>query len=623
MNYKSKYLKYKNKNFDQTGGDIFGIKKYHSKRSICSKKKFDNDEVFKEVFHNDLLNELHSEIIKTGQPDQIQNYKSTYGELESLVNNTIDRIKRDNKNVNINITTLNLASYYLKNKKFPPKMVYVMIEEEKSNIGNIIDRYKQQLLSTANIGNHMCSVLYDKYMSSARVDNDNTEIFRHVLQTTIKKFDSDDDIMENFNLFHSKFSETFKKLALELGVCYLDRGNNLNNLILAKTDSGIKSMLDLNKQEELYLKTILNNYIQTQNTKKEDLNDEQNSRNKRDMKQVSNEISRVEESINKSKKIIEELEKKQDNYNQKLSTVEGLQSITENEKMTDSDYKDLSFNKDMIFKFNDTLRYTKRRMEDIQRRISQIRNEEKESGNINKLSRFFLTPQINEEYHKKIIECMQENRNILVPITLLDITRNNQVTNVNQLMLSKDNMSLRLKLHSNMLFINTEKKYIEHFEPHGVSGTYNSHQVADILKEESSKIPELSKYNFVNQNQMCPIIEGPQALDRSYYCYIHSGYYAMLRILYPDKSGEELGMMLISKINKHFKDDDQLNVDKSSLDYLNKKYIRLSGPEIKTRLENFMKWHRYIVDFMNSPNKKLVEQLQDMIKNVIPPLRFD
>lgn len=117
----------------------------------------------------------------------------------------------------------------------------------------------------------------------------------------------------------------------------------------------------------------------------------------------------------------------------------------------------------------------------------------------------------------------------------------------------------------------------------------HSTKVFEAIKNIHETISELAQYRFIKQAESCPIIPGAHGLDRSGYCYIHSGYYSLLRILYPNISSEELQMMLISKKNANYKHDENAYI--TSINELNKKYTTISGEKIKFRLENFMRWH--------------------------------
>lgn len=643
MEYYSKYIKYQKKYThleNQIGGsDPMSITKFHSKRDICNKKSFNNDQIINEIYQNNLLGELHSNLILTSQKDHIQlnEYNESFGKLNTLITSILSRIRRDNPSHNFKMHLLNLVSHIIRYNDFPPQILQYIQESEKQKIKTSIQEYKIKLLQVEDIGYHMCTTLYNKYISKRTSEDDyDTEIFKYVLKTTIKRFDSNKDILDNFDFFHKNFKNTFKNMSQKLGVCYLTRtAIHSNYLVLAKTSNGkstkeqpssIKFITDINKDDQVYLKNTLDNFMQPQNDEtkkiKENNLNKKLQREKGNINRHNQEIKELDNDIENYQLKINELESKIDNYWDKLhGTIEEYQSITEKENVTDFDRQNLSHYENQVNYYKDQLGRSKKWRSETQKHISSIYSEKSTKEILDeKYDRWFITPEIMKKYQSEIVNCIHNYKNILVPIELLDLTKDEKVSNINKLILNKDNMSARLKLHAGMLFINTEKKYIEHFEPHGVSATYDTVQVADILKNLHSKIPELANYDFITQHQMCPIIQGPQALDRSFYCYIHSGYYSMLRILHPNKSSEEIGTMLISKIDENDEND---TTNTPSLDYLQKKYARLSGSEIKTRLENFMKWHRYIVNFMNSPNKKLVDQLSNVIKSVIPPLKFD
>jgi hypothetical protein len=514
------------------------------------------------------------------------------------------------------------------NNNLPPKILQFIKDTEKTKINNAISKYESTLLKIENIGYLICSTLYDKYMSMPRIEDGDTRIFRYVLRETIKRFDSDIDIVENFKFFHSKFPDTFKMLSAKLNTCYLERAPKMPYLLLVKTKSGVKSVLNLDGDDMIYLKNIINSYNNDSELDKSSEKIKQNlstdndqvAKYNEEIKIINTQILDIETENQKYINRIKEINDKIETYNRKLKgTLDEYIAITEEEKPTKFDRSDLSHYEFMIKSNNEHIASREKSREHIQNtKSSQIITLPK---NNDYLKEFIITSEDAEDYKEKIIKCIHNKKNILVPIALLDITKTDVINNIQQHILTKDNLNMKIKYHANMLFINTEKKYIEHFEPHGVSGLYDSTVIADALQNIHLDIPELKQYKFYKQAESCPIIYGPQALDRSYYCYIHSGYYSLLRILYPDISSEEVQTMLVSQINEGYKGNDRQ--DTSSLDYLTKKYTDISGEKIKTRLENFMKWHRYIVDFMNSPNKQIVDQFSNIIKDMIPNLKFD
>ena len=66
-------------------------------------------------------------------------------------------------------------------------------------------------------------------------------------------------------------------------------------------------------------------------------------------------------------------------------------------------------------------------------------------------------------------------------------------------------------------------------------------------------------------------------------------------------------MMLVSKINKNYKPDSKF--DTTKIDYLNNKYIQLTGEQIKNRMDNFMKWFKHIVDLIDSPTSNILKDI--------------
>lgn len=347
-------------------------------------------------------------------------------------------------------------------------------------------------------------------------------------------------------------------------------------------------MLNLDGEEKLYLKNILDNYKD-----KFSHTDNKPKKYDDDFKKINKSIMEIEKQKVELVKEMNLLQQKSENYNKKLfGSMEDYRNITEDERVTDFDQKLLEFNKNIIKSEDVSLELLKKERNDLQKEKENSLLK-KNSQKIDSYQQFSLTTDDIVEYEEKIIKCINNHKNILVSITLIDLSDNKIINNIKEYILGKDSLSIKLKIHSNMLFINNEKKYIEHFEPHGVDALYDTNEVFNILNKMHSNMPEFKNYKFYKQVETCPIIQGAQTLDKSYYCYIHSSYYALLRILYPNTSSEELQMMLISQKNDGYENEEKQNI--TSLDYLNKKYTRLSGEKIKARLENFMKWHSYIV----------------------------
>ena len=552
-----------------------------------------------------MLNELDSQInLLAKQNLKIIDYKASTSQLVNIIKSVIGRIKGDNPDFNMEIKPLTLVSHIKKTNNFTPKMLQFIKESEKTKINNLIEDYESKLLDIDNIGYLMCSTLYDKYMGSQRILDSDTKIFRYLLKETIKEFDSDADIIDNFRFFHKFFANTFKILSTKLNTCYLDRENYYNYLILAKTKSGIKNVLDIDKEDMIYLKNICDNYMKQQNDIEKSLDDKDllDELNKK-IKKTNTDILEMEAEQKKFIEEINTLKQKRGKYEVLLhGPIEDYQKMEEQEKWSPSDTNILEWNEKMIRNYDEYIKNQKTKRESLQKEKLDL-SAKSIGERMEYHKQFFITSEQLDEYEEKISKCVYNNKNILVPISLMNLTSKDKIDNIEQYLLSKDSLSLRIELHANMLYINTEKKYIEHFEPHGVSALYDSTEVSKVLEKIHSKMPILQNYKFYRQAETCPILYGPQALDKSSYCYIHSGYYSLLRILYPDISSEELQMMLISQINEGYKSEGK--EDTSSLDYLNKKYSPLSGEKIKIRLENFMKWHRYIVDFMKSPIIKL------------------
>ena len=587
--YYKKYIKYKNKYLlakqmkeNKGGSSIMDIKQYHPKDSICDDSSFDKKELLNEIINNDLLSELNL-IIQSG-PNRLEEYNTAYRNLISLIKGILGRVSRDNDKLTISSSPLSLVSYFKKRNTLPPKIKDKIKEGEISKVSTSITNYFEVILNIVGIEKLMCSTLYDKYMTSTRLDNKDARIFRIIMKDTIQRFDSDEDIIENFNLFHSKFAETFSELMKWLNTNYLTLPDNRNYLTFAKvnTTDGTKiiNMIDIDETNLKILNDILDSFI----------NDELKSK-----------INTKNSSL--------------------LKDIESLKiKLKENDEKIDAFIKRNNESEFTSRFYDSDLEYYKSKENKL---LKEIKDKELKIEKNNKklnYNQFFISENDSKIYIEQIEASIKNGKNILVPITLIDLTKKETIKSIKLHILEKDNLTVKLKSHSNMLFINIEKQFIEHFEPHGVSGVYDSTEVFEVIEDIHKKIPVLSEYKYSKQIESCPYIYGPQALDGTAYCYIHSGYYSILRILYPDVTSEEIQTMLISKKNKTFKEE---GMNKSSMDYLNKKYTALTGPEIKSRLENFMKWHRWIFDFMNSPNKKIFDTFKNIMTQLVPPLKFD
>jgi hypothetical protein len=504
---------------------------------------------------------------------ELNEYETEYNKLSSLVLIILNKIKT--KTFELEIKPLTLVSHYYRNKNFPPKMLAHIDPEEKKELIQQIKEYQNKILKIKEIGYFMCSLLYDVYVNQFEkshnlfLNENNVELFRYILKESINYFDNSDDIKQNFFFFHNTFSDNFKIISRKLNTEYLSKTTtNISSscyLILIKRQTKITFFLDLDKDtKDDIINSLINSLIDIDEKLKEKNTSKIFSENR---------IKELESSIVELENLIK------DNNNEK-NRDQFLVFINDYRKMIDSN---------------------KENKNNIEKEILLYIN-----------NNYTIDDEAFDDYKEKLNYCFSNKKNVLVPIMLLDISQEKtQINNISNYIKNHKDPSYKFKLHSNMLFINNKNKYIEHFEPHGVSGFYNSSKVFDVLESIHKKIPDFNDYTFYKQSETCPIVEGPQYLDRTEYCYIHSGYYSFLRILYPDISSEELQTMLISKINPEFKEDIKIN---PSFEYLNKKYIRLNGYEIKTRLENFMRWYRSIVLIYDTT--RIQEEFIKVIKQI-------
>ena len=608
-NTKKRYL-YQKKYIQHIGGA--------NKEDVCSNNKFNNDNIIIEIYFNNLLTELHTLIINSDKTQAVINYEEHYNKLNRILLNILDIIKTKTTDFNIDLPTL-ISHYYI-NKNLPPKIIHYISDIEKKEIIKDIKEYQNKILNIDNIGYMMCSLLYDTYINKNKPDNKNkhddqnlkADLLKYILKESIKHFDNDDNIKDNFVFFHKTFSNTFKDVSIKLNTDYLERSNSCY-LVLVKNKNKIRFMSDIDDNLKNH---IYNLFLDFYNN-----NDEKLINIKKENEEYENRIVNFNDIINKNENTI-------NSYNVNLNELKNKinKSGEENNKTLFSNKELIELTKNNIEKIINLIKDITQINIEYQGYIANyqqlIDNNKKTQNTIYEEIKTELTLQffINNEdfknYSSLLNESVLSKRNVLVPILLFDITKDNtKINNISEYIKNNKDFGLKFKLHSNMLFINNKQKYIEHFEPHGVSGLYDSTAVFNILKEIHQKIPDFHNYTFYKQADTCPIIEGPQILDRSDYCYIHSGYYSFLRILYPDISSEEIQMMLISKLNPDFNDETYVKTTLS--DYLNKKYERLFGYNIKTRLENFMSWYKSVIVVSLYPNMNIQYEYSKIIKQIM------
>ncbi len=552
--------------------------KKNSKRSICNHKMFDDTAILDELIKTGSLKKLHDAILSTHNIDSTK-----YDAMCEQISRSINAILLNN-NIKTEIFNNNrlieLIQHVTLHSKLPSLYEGKLNSTEKDRILNEITAYTQELLEIKNIGYQMCVILYDVYNHQQSTTNQHRiEIIRHFIQETIEYFDSNNYVVKNFAIFQNHFKDTLQVIARQLEFCVLP-----NYLHVAKTYTGIKIMSDINKTDMLYLKNVCNQFQEKTN-------------------KISTEKADIEKQIQTNAQNVAD-------YKEKISTL-----------LRDSNVPGINFDKSLMDLYKKENAYWVDHIKEAQIKLSKLRQ------NAVPRYEFEMPNELINNYRDKLVSCINDNKNVLVPVGLLDLTKSKQVHNIKSLINEKQHgtlaLSYLLKLHANMIFINNEKKYIEYFEPHGINGVYNVHEVFNAVQAfHTALIPKLKEYTFVPYYQVCPIISGPQALDNSEYCYIHSGYYGLLRILYPNYSSQEIGTMLISKINKNF-DEKAQPTNISLTEYLQQKYTPLSGLEIKRRMENFMKWHRYVAEFNHSPQKDIILHLLNIVNDITPKIEYD
>lgn len=545
-----------------------------SVRSVCNKKTFDNESILNEIIKTGSLKKLNSTLLSDSKID-LSRYNVACDELVRTISTILIGVDVVTTKLNHN-QFIELAQHFGIHSKLPTLYDIKLTQDQRKSVIDMIGAYKKILLDIPNIGYYMCTTLYNVYTQTLPEKNEHkTEILRHIISDSIEHFDSNEYVKKNFELFQKKFKNTLQYIASQLDICVLP-----NYLYVAKTKDGLKMMKDVNGDELVYLKNLC--------AKFREINNEVNAK-KSDLK------NKIRDDVEKAVA-----------YDKQIRNLMG-------------DYYSGS-NVDMVF------------VESLQKSkdfwMDYVKKEQKELDSLpdTKNHLEFEMPEVSvEKYREQLITCINNNRHVLVPVSLLDVTKSPNITSIKAIIDEKQNDAIafarKLKLHANMLFINNEKKYVEYFEPHGTHGFYNITEAYNVVKNfHLALLPVIKTYTFVPCDQLCPIIYGPQRIDKSEYCYIHSGYYALLRILYPDYSSQEIGTMLISKPNKNFNKDTEIT---SHTDYLQRKYMALSGPEIKRRMENFMKWHRYMVEFNESPKRNIVEYLANIIKDIVPKFEYD
>ena len=169
----------------------------------------------------------------------------------------------------------------------------------------------------------------------------------------------------------------------------------------------------------------------------------------------------------------------------------------------------------------------------------------------------------------KIKYCHEKKYNMILPVGLIDIRDTSGFNSVKDALQYSTDISHRLKAHANMVYIDTTKKEIDHFEPHGIDGLYGE-QTTNEIENDFKTYLHGYEYKYINNSTESPYFFGPQALDKSEYCYIHCVYYILLRIFNP------LMTYTVAR-NRLLHDKDGK---------------KLSGANIKKRMEKFMKAFR-------------------------------
>jgi len=91
--------------------------------------------------------------------------------------------------------------------------------------------------------------------------------------------------------------------------------------------------------------------------------------------------------------------------------------------------------------------------------------------------------------------------------------------------------------HANIIIIDSVKKTIERFEPHGQESPYNcNNKIDSVLKKEFSIIDNTMTY--INPKLLCPTFKGPQQQDSM--CLMWAYIYLDLRLQFPDMPQQQI-----------------------------------------------------------------------------------
>lgn len=551
--------------------------------------------------------------------------------------------------------------------KFDGKPIFI---EENLSLENILDdfkNYRDEILNLEGIGSIMCSLLLEKYNKETKIKNEKEPQF--FKENLVKEFDNaisiDEKIItDTFIYFQRNYTDIFNFIAKNIGVCFLaPKPQYYISLVKVEdqlyfpdeiTDELYQEYKKLvyetlkDKIPELRYLEELTKLINNFNINKlnEDEMELKYKLKKRD-KEINDLLEIISDFTNKIKLIKETRAKQQKTTSTVSEAEQNITDIVSNtvtnvvdkvvetggEVEPEDEYpiEEVDYNDTELYPLYDKIRLLKYEVNtqifninDYIGRLSTIENL-KDNDYKNKTEKKFiddkLTQEIlqiqsketyklnSEEYVLRLKKCIQDNKNILIPVSLYDLTSftdSAELNDVGTAILAKEKTSILIRAHANAVFINTENLTYEHFEPHGSLAKYNKNltesKIQELHSRIFSKIVPDKEFKFINRNQFCLDLEGPQLLDKSAYCLIHSCYYMFLRILNPNLSLQEIEKMTTSKENPLMSTGD---IDETSAEYLSQKYIQLNGEEIKTRLEKFMLWLKDFYMFHNNDPFKM------------------
>jgi hypothetical protein len=213
-----------------------------------------------------------------------------------------------------------------------------------------------------------------------------------------------------------------------------------------------------------------------------------------------------------------------------------------------------------------------------------------------------LKTHINLEYYKHRMNFFVNNKkNIIIPVTLFNIENidenideniemnKKKIKNVSEEIDKKMEKSSYLyhvlQGHANCVFINPTSQIFEHYEP-GIDTEYDYNAVHESIKNLHKTIKGMENYKYINQLSTSPY-NSVQIDDDE--CVVYSVYYAINRILYPDKPSEEIQLMMIAKHRNTTHENFRKNYK-----LLDQHEVNVRVHNLKLMVQKFVNTHNYL-----------------------------